>query len=254
MMNTDYSSVKLGKQSPRVDKRTFKLAKYIDIPKLPYIPKERDWTTKCKYHFGMMQNNKIGNCSVAAFAHFIQVATSNSGTEIIFPDSSIIATYSAITGYTLGKPDTDNGAVLLDALSYLRHTGIDGHKIYAYASIDFHNPCEVKAAAELFGGVYVGFDLPKSAQRQKIWTKSSGRNGKPGTWGGHCVSIPAFTSSKYTCITWGEKKELTQSFFDEYVDEAYAILTTDWLNEQGHNPHGFSLVELQADLQLVKEV
>jgi hypothetical protein len=52
-------------------------------------------------------------------------------------------------------------------------------------------------------------------------------------------------------VTWGRLQELTWLFWDRYVDEVYAILSVDFLDEAGQAPNGFDLAALTADLTLV---
>jgi hypothetical protein len=38
-------------------------------------------------------------------------------------------------------------------------------------------------------------------------------------------------------------------FRQAYCDEAYAVLSKDWLDAQGLDPEGFSLSDLQSDME-----
>ena len=100
-----------------------------------------------------------------------------------------------------------------------------------------------------FGGVYIGVQLPKSAQTQKDgWTVTSGPDAKPGSWGGHCVNLVDYTSDGPTCVTWGQTMPMTWEFFDTYCDEAYAAISPDFVGDGGQTPSGFDLGQLQSDL------
>jgi hypothetical protein len=44
---------------------------------------------------------------------------------------------------------------------------------------------------------------------------------------------------------------MTIAFWNEYVDEAHALLSHDWLESKG-SPSGFNLAELKSDLGLIK--
>jgi len=59
-----------------------------------------------------------------------------------------------------------------------------------------------------------------------------------------------YSPGTLTCTTWGKLQDMTWSFWDRYCDEAYAIVSTDFL-QQGKSPAGFDLATLQSDLQLV---
>ena len=51
----------------------------------------------------------------------------------------------------------------------------------------------VQTAAWLFGGLYIGLQMPLSAQKQVIWdwTGSLAGPARPGSWGGHAVDVVA---------------------------------------------------------------
>ena len=115
------------------------------------------------------------------------------------------------------------------------------------------NHLHVQAAVELFGGSYIGLALPVSAQQQAIWSVPPGGptgTGAPGSWGGHAVVIEAYDIHGLTCITWGQKKKMTWSFWDAYCDEAYALLSELWAGKKAA-PSGFDLTALKADLKAV---
>ena len=51
-------------------------------------------------------------------------------------------------------------------------------------------------------------------------------------------------------MTWGKLLRMSWNFWETYVDEAYAIVSQDYL-ARGVNPNGFNLAELQSDLAAV---
>ena len=102
--------------------------------------------------------------------------------------------------------------------------------------------------------------LPISAQTQQVWSVPPGGptgDGKPGSWGGHAVPVMGYDSHGLTVITWGAPKVMTWQFWAAYCDEAYAVLSMDFLKADPNNPNdpvspnGFDLAALQADLKAV---
>ena len=73
---------------------------------------------------------------------------------------------------------------------------------------------------------------------------------RPGSWGGHAVDVVRYGAAGLTIVTWGSLKEMTWSFWDRYCDEAYCILSRDFLDGD-RAPNGFDLGALRADLELV---
>jgi hypothetical protein len=51
-------------------------------------------------------------------------------------------------------------------------------------------------------------------------------------------------------VTWAEKILMSWKFWDAYVDEAYAVLSPDWITDETA-PSGFDLAHLREDLAQV---
>jgi hypothetical protein len=260
---TNRSQMKLGKKPRRIDPRTLQLAKY--TAKLASAPLVFDQTAEANPNFGMMLNDQLGDCAIAAVGHLQQIWTSLTSSEVTATDPAVLAVYEAVGGYVPGDPSTDNGCVMLDVLNYWRKTGIFGNKLGAYAAVNPTSRQEIMDAIYYFGGIYVGLALPETAQTQAEWqyVANSPKN-KPDSWGGHCVAaarysfaaaLPGETVPRTVgCITWGSALEMTFQFLATYCDECYALIDSDWLTGAGESPDGFNLVQLQADLSAIGAV
>jgi hypothetical protein len=244
---------KLGKLAPRHDVRTLRIESY--MPELPDSPPAVDWSGVVTA-WGMLLNDSQGDCTCAGAGHMIECWTSNAGSPVVVADATIETAYVAVTGiegaaFNPATGANDNGCVELDVLNYWRQTGIAGHIIGAYASVHTQNVNHVKAAVDIFGGLYIGVALPASAQNQDVWDVATGPDSEAGSWGGHCVNVVGYDADGLTVVTWGATKRMTWAFWLAYVDEAYAILSSDFLNSTGQTPGGFDLAMLQADLKAV---
>jgi hypothetical protein len=254
----DPRKLKMGKSVARHDPRTLLLASYV-TRSLPTPPASFDLTDKV-HAWGMMDNDQIGDCTCAAAGHLIMEWTANAGKKMITPsDKQIVAAYSAITGYNPVSGANDNGANELDVLNYWRQTGIAGHKLEAYMALEPSNHSHIMDSVYIFEGCYIGVQLPISAQAQtqnhQPWSVPPGGptgDGKPGSWGGHAVPVVAYDPRGVTVVTWGALQMMTWAFWEAYCDEAYAILSMDYLNGKKKAPQGFSMQELQADLADLK--
>ncbi|MFN7996187.1 MAG: hypothetical protein U0Q18_21430 [Bryobacteraceae bacterium] len=250
----DTRTVKLGKQPAKHDIRTLMFSAYMKPEAPPAPPKIEDWTKKVD-SWPMMLNDKIGDCTCACAGHMIQEWTTYAQAAPIVPtDDQILAAYEAVGGYKPDDSKTDNGAVILDVLNYWRQTGIAGHSIMAFVALELKNHEEVKDAIYLFGNCYIGVQLPVSAQNQRVWSVPAGGpvgQGAPGSWGGHAIPVVEYDPRGLTVITWGAKKRMTWSFFDTYCDEAYAVLSSDWIAADKNAPNNFDLGQLQADLRSI---
>lgn len=255
-----FAHLRLGKNEPKHDPRTLKLAKYVDRAAIP-IPAAEDYTPAVAA-WPMYGNDRLGDCTCAAVGHMIQAWSANVGTEKTFDEADIELLY-----WETGTPpsssgeaggDTDTGRFELDILNYWRKTGVGqpsyADKIVAFASIDVSDINMLKTAIFLFGGVYVGLALPKTAQGQAVWdVVGDGETGdsQPGSWGGHAVNVAGYGDGKLKLVTWGGVMEMTENFWHAYGDEAYAIVTADWIRASGESVSGFDLATLQQDLAQV---
>jgi hypothetical protein len=226
--------------------------------------------------WGMMVNDQLGCCTIAAVGHAIQAWTRNAlGREFTVPDSTILEYYEKWDGYNPADPATDRGGVELEVLNDWRQQGFDGQTIDAFAAIELGNAANgsranlIETALWLFGGIYIGVELPLTAQTQDVWDVSAdsadGADSQPGSWGGHAVYVVGYDCSgglrapsgdghiaaTLTCITWGQMKKMTWAWFEKYCSEAYALVSADWLKTNGISPSGLNLAALQKDLAAV---
>jgi hypothetical protein len=250
MATTQIAAQMLGKLPVRTDVRTLALARYVDSSQLPTPPNAFDETSNVD-SWPMYANDRIGDCTTAAAAHMIEAWTAaGRGHAILLSERAVLDAFDHVK---VADPITgEEGAIELDVLRYWRKNGIGGHDIGAYARVAVWDQRLVQTAAWLFGGLYIGLQLPLTAHEQRVWDWTGSLTGpaRPGTWGGHAVDVVRFDKNGLTVVTWGRLQELTWSFWNRYCDEAYCILSDDFL-QKGNAPNGFDLAALQADLALV---
>ena len=73
----------------------------------------------------------------------------------------------------------------------------------------------------------------------------------PLTTDGHAVFAVSYDASGVTVLTWGNTQKATWAWWDECVDEAYAILPPE-AQTAGFAP-GFDFAQLKADLKAVAD-
>ncbi len=200
----------------------------------------------------MMLNDTLGDCTVAAAGHMVEDWTANArGSPVVIPDSAIRAAYNVVDG------GVDQGADILTVLNYWRGTGIGGHKITAFAEVSPRVQRELFDAVAIFGGAYIGLALPDFAVRPPDgnllsvpWTvPTAGVSANPpNPNNGHCVPILGYDSAYLYVVTWGTLKSMSWDFCVAYCDEAYALLSPDWIAPGGESPSGFDRAQLQSDL------
>lgn len=244
MPSGKFSGFKLGRKPKVTDRRTLRLAQYLPA-QLPALPSNCGWT-EAMSNIGAMGNSTIGDCVEAAAGHLLQSWTANANSQVIIPDSDIIGWYSQLTGYIPGDESTDNGTDMLVALKAWRNTGLDGHKLAAFASIDPTKSSELQYAIYLLGGAYIGINVPDYAMQTSVWDYTTGQ--PYSVVGGHCVCLLDYSAGGWMwCVTWGQVIPVSLSFLKQFCDEAYGCVSTDFLNQSGNTPVGFDVAQMEAD-------
>jgi hypothetical protein len=245
---------KLGKKPARHDPRTLHLHEFLRAEDLPPFPPSHEHGRLVK-RWPTLGNCRIHNCTCAAAGHLIHTWTARVGSAVILPTRTVVKAYEKITGYNPRTGANDEGAEVLSVLNFWRKSGFAGHHIEAFVALERHHPLHFKAGVFLFGGAYVGLNLPRSADGQKIWrvppSGPTGR-GKPDSWGGHVVPIIGYDEHGLIAITWGRRKRMTWGFLHTYCDEAFAVLGPDLFDGQSTAPAGVDLAALRKALAALR--
>lgn len=200
----------------------------------------------------MYGNDTLGDCTAAAAGHQREAWTRyGQGATTVTTDADVLAFYELCSGYIPGQPSTDNGAVMQDCLNIWRRTGLAGDKILAFFEINPKNLAEVKTAAWLFGGCYVGVNLPSSALDQfdagQPWDYVPTADNT--IEGGHCVHLGGVDSSGLMKVTtWGHTQLVTQAWWNQFVEECWAPVSQDWI-KNNTSPEGLDTAALNAQFQ-----
>lgn len=231
--------MKLGKKPAKLDNRTLKLVDYL-TREAPHLPAARDWSRGQPVDDNPLGNIAYGDCAYAAPGHLITLASGLAGKPNPVTTVGILGAYSAGTGFDPEKPETDQGAYMLDVAKQFRRDGICGVRCESFVAVA---PEHLALAIELFGGVTLGFRLPSSAMSQETWDVVPDDGGIAG---GHAVFAMVQSPGSLVCISWGQRHPITWPFVERYCDEAYAYLLAD-----RPAPNGLDLAALRADLALV---
>jgi len=216
---------RFGKHPPKADYRTLRFKNYL-TPGLPPPPAELNVLARVfdNLHIGdptrlfpMDGNDRLGDCTIAALAHAVTVFRALADREIrVMTKECVVKLYMKLTG------GVDTGLNELDVMNYWRKHAVDADRIFGFAKIDPKNHAHVQQAIRLFGGVYLGFQCQKNCiedfDAKKPWTPG------PLTHDGHAVFAVGYDASLVTVLTWGNTQQGSWAWWDECVDEAYAIL------------------------------
>jgi hypothetical protein len=243
-------------------KPLLRLADYI-TPAPPAVPASVERSNP-GFAWGMLDNDKIGDCVIAMMMHSIEAFHLDAGTSVpAFADADAIATYTAITGYNPANPSSDQGTDEGQAMLYWQNTGIhcaaDGsvHKIAATIAVDPKNTDERRRAIWEFVALQYGVALPISAQGQSEWTVTDPTlqgNAAPGSWGGHGIPGISYDPTHETVVTWGADLVMDEAFATAYLQEAHVVVTTEMLSRSGVSPAGIDWDKLTGDIAALPSV
>jgi hypothetical protein len=245
------SAYRFGKHPPKHDYRTVRFKNYLSpqispppasvnvLERVYEILKMNDPTLL----FPMDGNDSLGDCTIAALAHAETTFRGLLGEKKIMTRSAVVKLYMHLTG------GVDSGLNELDVLNYWRKHVVSGDKIIIYASIDPKNHEHVQQAIHLFGGVYLGFQVQRNCiedfNARKPWTP--GRLSQDG----HAVFAVEYDKKLVTVLTWGNTQPATWAWWDECVDEAYAIIPPE--AKKADFAPGFDFKQLETDLNEVAD-
>jgi hypothetical protein len=243
-------SYRFGKHPAKNDYRTLRFSKYLIKKKLQPPPASYDVLQNVykelgisdpKVLFPMDDNSRYGDCTIAALAHATTVYSGLIGKNNVMAQQDVLNLYLSLTH------GIDSGLNELDVLNYWRNNVVSGDEIIAYVKIDEKNHTHIQLAIQIFGGVYLGFQVQEGC----IDEFNNGQPWTPGplTQDGHAVFAVSYDPTYVTVLTWGNIQKGTWDWWDECVDEAYAILPQQAQNSEF--APGFDFDQLKADLSAV---
>ncbi len=254
---------KLGKKPAAFDPRTPRLATVLSVH-LREPPPACDWGQ----HFAswplwrngdQLSNHGqtipgLGDCTAVSVASAIRVLTAARGGEELLTDDQVVGIYQA-NGYNPARPATDQGAVELDVLNRWCGAGYNVGRqapdvLTGYGAVEPKNHDGVRRAIAMLGGLFIGLSLPEYAVSEgAIWATPK----QPATIaGGHAVFVHGYDPDGLWLNSWGERKRMEWGFLDAFCDEAYGLLSRDWLEVNGRSPANEDFARLADELQAAR--
>ena len=220
--------MKLGKLSPQIPERLGSIWDYHPLPNAPST-----YLLRTPIEWGMLGNDTLGDCTMAGAAHLL-MRWNLLGTPKPVPDTQQVETeYYALTG------GADTGLVELDVLKTWQQQGMWGTKVMGFAPTAQRH---LRETMLLFGGAYLGIQLPESAETQfaagEQWTVTDSAIA-----GGHCIVAVGYTPHYVQIVSWGKLTTCTWEFLAHYMDESWAIVPPEFaLSQQDKLSHELALI------------
>ena len=200
-----------------------RLRDFLTAP-LPTAPEEfhgHDGAT-----IGMWANDTYGDCTIAGLANYraIRAKLTDQPTPATTTDA-VVAQYMRLTGgQDTGLNEID---VLVQAQKFGMELGGPQWMDAVWASVRYDRET-CKSLIAIFGALYLGVELPIAAQNQAVWKPTTGRNGAPGGWGGHCLLWSGWNKEgNDELVTWGMVKDADPLWLPKYGDEFHVIVDAD---------------------------
>ncbi len=167
-------------------------------------------------------------------------------------DSEVEILYAETSGYNPANPDSDQGAVEQEVLTYLfKHKEIE-----AFVEVDPRAMDDVKRVINDCGACYIGLNLPESIVSgdtvPAVWKPKPGVLGQDPIAGGHAVVLVGYNMDGFFLVSWGKKYFMTNNFLADYCEEAYAIADATWLRHKGTAPCGLTEQQLLNQMRALR--
>jgi hypothetical protein len=262
--------LRTGKLPPVPDHRDALFTQFATVRLIaPQVPAEfghEEAVERLGEQWGMLGNGPdptvkqgfrgAGDCVFAGGDHEHMMWNAEVGKKVAFTGANAISDYSKVTGYVVGDDSTDNGTQVRDALKYRQSTGLVDksrrrHKLGAYVQLEPGNSDHIRQALYLLSAVGIGFAFPETAMQQfldgKPWSVVAGAQAPTG----HYVPAVAVRPGGIVVVTWGKLQLMTWPFFAKYCDEAWGLLSREFI-KSGKSPEGFDLQALLEYLPQLK--
>jgi hypothetical protein len=247
---------------PRIPHLSAAIAGKLQAPPPAAVDHTKHATAKLPHDLGMMLNNKLLNCTCAAYYHARQVwSFQTTGAAATVPNSDVELLYEQACGFKPAAGGEGPGGVAQHVLRFLHNDGapLGGGKhrerILAYLEVDPRHIDDVKRTIADCGVAYVGLNIPqnvvpKEREVPALWTVDPK---KQKIVEGHAVVLPGYDAEGAIVISWGRSYKMTWEFFSKYVDEVYAIADRAWVDAKKQTPGGLSVPELEALMRYLKD-
>lgn len=178
------------------------------------------------FNYGMLDNDKLGDCTWAGFVHLVQVVCLLLGVSA--PSYADDTVGQAYLKWNNGVDAGDNELDVMVAL--FKPGGLLGIQVAGYATAgDGNSVTELLGIVQTFGAAYIGVQMPYVTQQQfadgEPWALTN-TSADSDIEGGHCVVPLAFDQPRrlVQLLTWGRRQWATYDWLTANMDEQHALV------------------------------
>nr|WP_194300225.1 hypothetical protein [Acetobacter lovaniensis] len=210
----------------------------------------------------MLGNDQIGDCTSVGLANALRATAALGGFQIGVDDDSVIQFYAESTGYRPGCPETDQGGIEVEVLSFAAGVGYQleaGAYYPLWGTTDAQDRNALALIMASLGTVYLGVLLSQSDMNQIESTNGAcvleADNGAygdttPGSAGGHCLLGWSYSglsdSDTVDLLTWGAIQKVTWGWLRSRIMEAHGLVWPQLTLANGLYPTGPDIDALKA--------
>lgn len=242
--------IRVGKLGARKDDRTDArdlpfakvAAKMASDGKLrvPALHHDARWLPR----YPILDNDQYGCCTVASIVRAMINSSVRRGRPItnIVP-GDVARAYLDMTG------GVDEGAMAVDALTYMRNVGIKGYKVRVFARVNELDPYEMASALQTFDDLVVTAGLPARLDedrddRLELTPAAERTHGDgPRTLGGHAYNVFGQQRREQFVVLWEDRVVEEAAWTDFYREEAWAFI-----DNQETDPYLIETMEEQLSI------
>lgn len=210
----------------------------------------------------LLGNDQIGDCTSVGLANALRATAALGGFQIGVDDDSAIQFYAESTGYRPGCPETDQGGIEVEVLSFAAGVGYQleaGAYYPLWGTTDAQDRNALALIMASLGTVYLGVLLSQSDMNQIEATNGAcvleADNGAygdttPGSAGGHCLLGWSYSglsdSDTVDLLTWGAIQKVTWGWLRSRIMEAHGLVWPQLKLANGLYPTGPDIDALKA--------
>jgi hypothetical protein len=233
---------------------------------VPAHPAAEDYLAAMDGGWQMLGNDAAGDCVAVTWSNIRRLVTTTLAASGYYPSQEQVWEVYRTQNPDFdpfGPADTngpgspaDRGMDIQQLLEYLVSTGgPDGVKAVAFASVDVHNPDEVKAAVAIFGCVWTGVNVldvnPGQFDAGQPWDydpASPVDGGHSVITGGYGPPGTGALGGDERFITWAAETSFTDAFWAHCAEEAWVVVWPEHLGTRAFLD-GIDQARLAADYQ-----
>jgi hypothetical protein len=240
---------KFGRKPPK-RAPALQLSRYL-TGTIPDHPAAADYLARLS-GWQMLGNDQYGDCVAVTWANTRRLVTAALSAENYPPMSQVTTVYET---QNPGFPQQDEGMDIQTLLEWLtKNAGPDGVKALGFASVDYTNPDEVKAAIAIFGSVWTGLNVLDANMTQFSggqpwdWSNSPVDGGHSVITGGYGTGGAGQLGGDEKFITWAQETSFTDNFWSHGIEEAWVVIWPEHLGSAEFLA-GMDMATFAADYQ-----